>query len=120
MFSKKSDDWPYKLVTGNRYIVLKERIFREKRNDRRRVEEDAKAARAIERCRVVPAGARVNNGLRSLVRAGQKFIGLSSPCIVKILQTKVQKVWRAGIRTLYTDNRGNNVSITRNMHDKVA
>lgn len=68
----KFDDCPYKLVTGNRYIVLKEEIFREKRDDRRRVEEDAKAARAIERCRVVPAGARVNNGLRSLLRAGEK------------------------------------------------
>lgn len=60
---------------------------------RRRVEEDAKAARAIERCRVVPAGARVNNGLHSLLRAHreEKFIGVSGPCTVKTLRTKVQK-----------------------------
>lgn len=113
-FSKKSDECPYKLVTGNRYIVSKEGIFREKRNDRRRVEEDAKAARAIERCRVVPAGARVNNGLRSLLRAGEKFIGLSSPCIVNSPNESAES--QEGIRIFYITLAKTRISITRNVY----
>lgn len=62
---KELDDRPYKLVTGDRYIVWKEGVFRG--GDRRRVVEgDARAARVVERCRVVPAGARVNNGPLSI------------------------------------------------------
>jgi len=64
------DDRPYKLVTGNRCIITsrekEEEIFREQpiadESPGRRA-----AARAVERCRVVPAGARVNNGPFSLL-----------------------------------------------------